>query len=563
MPGFFSKNIFKTSVLKKIAITSVSILIITAVFVNLSGILIRRNMEDEIVSVGNNLLELYVRNLDTRIGALEHYSLTMMVLSDFQEPLKEIASIRGVQSDLHAATTLTMALHNNIINVTEVNSLLISDVNGMVYTGERPRFRHSTIDEIQEEVLNRSGSPVWLNWPSSNNEIALCRAIRTVRNDFQYLDLGIIVLVVDLERLIDSAFLLNSFHASTLTIKDAEGNVVFTNVNSYDMDDEILLYREATDSGWSVYLRISREALFRNINLITTTQHILFLAAFIVAILLSIVSAYKITTPLKRLSFAMHRVSSGDFDFDPDFFLEKVGEDEIGQICNSFYSATQQLKTLINDNYTSQILQKDAQLKALQAQINPHFIYNTLDSINWLAKMSHQDKISTTTQALARLLRGAMDTDNAESTLEKELSLVHDYIQIQQLRFGQRLCYLEHVDQSLLGMSLPKLILQPIIENSIKYCVEVVESPCEITLTAEKMDGYYQITISDNGPGIPTLPQGYLDSPQLPAMNHGIGMTNVEQRLFLLYGCDSGLRIKNMAPHGFSVEIRINNHTNS
>src|SRR5690606_2848016 len=141
-----------------------------------------------------------------------------------------------------------------------------------------------------------------------------------------------------------------------------------------------------------------------------------------------------------------------------------LSKDEVGQIQRHFRIMLERINELIQENYIKQLVIKDTQFKALQAQINPHFLYNTLESINWMAKMSKQDRISQMVESLGYLLRLSISEQDSVITLHKELHIVQQYLVIQKLRFEERLDFQLDVPEHLVLCTVPKLSIQPIVE---------------------------------------------------------------------------------------------------
>ena len=206
-----------------------------------------------------------------------------------------------------------------------------------------------------------------------------------------------------------------------------------------------------------------------------------------------------IRLPLNRLSMEMKRAGAGNFAIDELYILDVCKKDEIGEICRTFVTMIRQIKQLIDENYLAKVQYKDAQLKALQAQMNPHFLYNTLNNIVWLAKLQETDKIATLVNSLSSLLRAIMDHKTILGTLGEELQLVSHYITIQKIRFGNRLIYQERCDENLKSALIPRLLLQPFVENSVKYSIEPSSTPHIIIVCISKEKEQLQILISDDG----------------------------------------------------------------
>lgn len=167
--------------------------------------------------------------------------------------------------------------------------------------------------------------------------------------------------------------------------------------------------------------------------------------------------------------------------------------DELGLIHRHFDHMVAEIKILINENYLKQLHVKEAQIKALETQINPHFLYNTLNTINWRAKLIGEQQISEITEALSNLLRTALKEDSGIHTIEKELALVQSYIVIQQSRFGARLHFHQQVDTQLVNVPIPKMTSQPLVENAIKYSVEVNMDESNFGTCQNGIDAYHMI----------------------------------------------------------------------
>lgn len=171
--------------------------------------------------------------------------------------------------------------------------------------------------------------------------------------------------------------------------------------------------------------------------------------------------------------------------YDSEYAYRK---DEIGRLHQGFERMTARIQNLVNTNYVNEILAKEAQIKALESQINPHFLYNTLESINWRAKAVNNREISLMTESLGSLLRATLSNKKSLVTLSYELNLILSYITIQQIRFEERLDYREQVPDGLKNALIPPLTLQPLVENAIHYALEEMTETCYITILAAETD---------------------------------------------------------------------------
>ncbi|GAK05927.1 two-component sensor histidine kinase [Geomicrobium sp. JCM 19037] len=188
----------------------------------------------------------------------------------------------------------------------------------------------------------------------------------------------------------------------------------------------------------------------------------------IVTIFISRQSAKAISKPIERLTKNVKKVQEGNFEVVPDHNQEFL-KDEIGDLQENFYVMVDKINSLIKENYEKQLIIKETEYRALQAQINPHFFYNTLDSIHWMAKVSDQKKIAEMAEALGSMMRGMVSKKGPLITVGEELAIVESYITIQQSRYNERLVFRLYCEEQLKKASIPKLTIQPIIENAIKH----------------------------------------------------------------------------------------------
>ena len=192
-----------------------------------------------------------------------------------------------------------------------------------------------------------------------------------------------------------------------------------------------------------------------------------------------------------------------------------------------------------------------AQLKMLRYQLNPHFLFNTLNSISTLVMDRKGDLANRMIGQLSRFLRYSLDNDPMNKvSLDKELEAMKLYLDIELTRFGDRLRLEYDVDDAARQACIPSLLLQPLIENAIKYAVAISETEGTILIAARVVAGELCLEVSDNGPGIPT------DSGQSTSLN-GVGLVNIRERLRTLYGDNQSFRLSNMQPHGLKIEIHI------
>jgi two-component system sensor histidine kinase YesM len=254
-----------------------------------------------------------------------------------------------------------------------------------------------------------------------------------------------------------------------------------------------------------------------------------------VAIILVTITSQAITLRLKKLAATMERFSNGNFKAE----VKINGNDEIAQLAKQFNQMVKKIDDLINEEYKMKLTEKNAILKALEAEINPHFLYNALQAISTKALKNNASDISKMVDALASTFRYCISGKDIV-TLEEEMKHVQNYLVLQKARFGNRLQIQLAVDNAALGVELPKLAIQTLVENSIKHALEKMSSTVTITLKVNLEGQKAHISVDDNGPGIVSerlaqiqnsLSQGWGESG-----NQCIGLTNLNTRLKLMFG---------------------------
>ena len=281
-------------------------------------------------------------------------------------------------------------------------------------------------------------------------------------------------------------------------------------------------------------------------------SNILYLVFWIIlGIVLSFMITRSVVSPIKKLILAMRGVEEGDFDIQTNFY----GNKEVMVLSGKFNKMTSRLKELINRVYEEELKEKNAQLRALQAQINPHFLYNTLDTIYWMLYMRGEEKIGDLIVSMSNMLRYSIGKSGPLVTLKDELDNLLNYFHIQTTRYGDRLRFDFEIDESLYPALVPKLSLQPIVENAITHGLEPKVAPGKIQLAAYREGEQLRIKISDDGVG---MSQEQLESFRRKRQTgQGYGIQNVDERIQLLFGEDYGLEIDSAEGQGVTVIYKI------
>lgn len=288
----------------------------------------------------------------------------------------------------------------------------------------------------------------------------------------------------------------------------------------------------------------------RNIILLTTGL------AMTLGIALCLVLSRSITRPIKKLALTMRGIKSQAYF---STFVEPPSRDEVGELYGSFNDMMQRINRLVEDLLKSSEQQKKAEIKALQAQINPHFVYNTLDSISWIAMCEGNRRVVLMVNALASIMRFNIRDPEALVTVADELQNVKDYVAIQSLRYPEQFTVEIRVPPAVTSMCCPKLTLQPLVENSILHGFAETTQKGTIVLGGTAEENVLLLSVADNGKGADAeWLNAYLNGKkELLRNSDGFGIRNIHQRIQLHFGNDFGLRFEKGAGGGTVVRIRL------
>ena len=261
----------------------------------------------------------------------------------------------------------------------------------------------------------------------------------------------------------------------------------------------------------------------------------------------------RISRPIMKLDHSVREYQEGK--------EEKIaigGSTEIRHLGQSIQESYRQNSELMKKVIWEQNERRKSEFDVLQSQINPHFLYNALESVNWRAKAIGATDISEMVQALGDLLRATLSNKNENFTVRHELHIVNDYITIQKIRFDEeRLDYQEEISPDILDAELPQMTIQPLIDNAINYAMEVITETCHIVLTGYAVDGVIHIKVTNNGSQFEEHLLEKLENGSVKSHGIGIGLLNIHQRIQLIYGSDYGLTLYNTDEDHAVAEIII------
>lgn len=265
-----------------------------------------------------------------------------------------------------------------------------------------------------------------------------------------------------------------------------------------------------------------------------------------------------VTVPLKKLQEGMNQFKKGDFNQK----LTVAAHDEVGQAMDCFNDMVDEIRELVNRNYIMALKEKESELAALQAQINPHFLYNTLDALYWQAQNMDNEDLAEDILALSNLFRMVLSQGKGIISVQEETALITEYLHVQKMRFERKMDYEIQVDEEISEFEIPKLVLQPFVENAIVHGFEKQTDCCKITVSGCKEGKYLKFVIKDTGIGMSQeqIANIFTEDVQERYSGQRVGryaVKNVKERLQLKYHDDFVLAIESREGKGTAVTIKI------
>ena len=308
---------------------------------------------------------------------------------------------------------------------------------------------------------------------------------------------------------------------------------------------------QSPDTGFTLALRQPKVYTREVMATVYSTCAAMGILCLLLGLLCAWLLSRYLSKPVNELDEAMKRVEKGDYAAE----LSSDREDEMGRLTASFNRMTREYRQNLERSVQRERELNETELSMMQAQLNPHFLYNTLDSIKWLGVTNGVPQVAAVASGLAVLLRAGISGDRL-ITLERELELLEKYLDIQSLRFEDRFAWEIDVDERFQHCIVPKLILQPLVENSIIHGVANMDDGY-IKLSAREKSGTLILSVQDNGVGIPQDVLDWLNDPDRDVPGGHLGLKNVDRIVRLYYGGDYGISAYSAVGEGSRVELRL------
>ncbi len=522
-----------------------------------------------------NTVEQVSDNIDLVFQDMENSSVYLLQNREFMDYLRLPKS--DIRQNPGHQLSVQRFIHNYLAFNTRIHSIYLEAFNGLVF--DSASASNTIPTELRKQLLLLRGGGIMMTDSITDYKGRSVRVFSYIKmiKDTENLSANLAILKVNiLETEISDVFggKLLSANSNYLIIDDQ--NTIISSLDeaqigtplaaaadsrlfngsagyfnkSIDRNEYTVFFRDLAFSGWKLVnlaplKELSQDiTVIRNITLLSITLSI----AFCIFTMLSF--AVRTLRPLRLLRRATTQIQNENFKVS----LPVSGNDEVALLTASFNRMSAKLDELVNEVLAVQIKQKEAELKALQAQINPHFLYNTLDMIYWTSKLEHAEESAKLIQTLSKLFRLSLNSGNEFTTLKSEVEHLKLYLTIQQKRFQDAVQFTVEADERLFNCKVVKLVLQPLVENAILHGLEKNGGKGRVDIRIVSQGDTLLYTIEDNGAGaVQSEVYAYLEKPR--ESEHGFAISNVNDRIRIYYGSGYGLAFKTAPGEGMTVTV--------
>lgn len=519
-------------------------------------------------------LDFFTQKVNDNLDGVESLSYTIAMDAEIQQQLSKIKSLNYLSAEYsYEMYQFRILLLNELNSHPMVKNIVYTDGNktkltvgvdcGTIDPGEYSR--------LLEQFHEARGGYVVQNPVKKYPYLLAGRDVRK-HLDASMSYLGSLMITCDVSGMIREKIGDLEENHSTLFVYSRDGMVYRDNqaevpelpsldqtqgyrIVSYQGQKYFMCYLKSSQNGWMFVNLFPYSEIFGQTMMVRYWMIGGFFLLFLGSALIMKKLAGVITAPLERLSESMQIVETGDFTGAKNVLSTEVRSDESGMLAQEFRAMLDQITTLIHENYEKQLLLKDTKYKMLQAQINPHFLYNTLNALNWMVQANRGEDAQKVIIELGQMLRASFAKEPL-TTVTAEVQLVKSYIAIQQFRYRNRAKFTVEIQGKPGAYRVPHMTLQPLVENAIYYGVENSLVCCEVTVRVREEKETILLEVANTGPGMTPEELDAVRNFTVKPKGHGIGLKNIRERLEMV--CPgSEFRIESRLDKGTIVRIRV------
>lgn len=571
------------SMQKKLVVVFVFLITLPIIYVSYSSY--RTNSNAKLASTtesAGQLADNAMDKVDRYIADLKRYTILPLYNKDVQRLLDQ----EGTDWDKNSTVTMFLSYLTHMKE--EIAAVYMVDRYGMIFynhkSGLNEPYPYERLADWKEQTAEAGVAPVLVGTHpirvNGSDELQVFSIMRSIQSISTLEYIGMIVIDVDARLFEGIVQPLNHVTHGNAVIVDETGRIVYADdparlgqdltgtallagatgsSGSFRLkiggESYIAVYSVSSQTGWKTMVTIPLKELLAPIKQSRNSMMVMTLSILGVALAAAMLISYALTKPLKQTVQLMKQVQRGKLDV----WVHVKYNDEIGMLGSHFNRMVSRVRELLDEVAETEKSKQKADLLALQNQINPHFIYNTLESIRMLAELNDDDRVAELTYLLGMLLRYSITRSDEIVTVQQELMHVENYLQLLQIRFPGKISCLILVPESFYSLPIIKLVFQPIVENAVFHGLEKQAGPGMITISAWREQDEIIFSIQDDGVGmseerladlILSLTDGKTDK-------FGIGLRNVNERLRLHYGDNSRLSVYSKLGEGTTIILRI------
>lgn len=521
-------------------------------------------------------LDFFSQEMNDKLQNVENLSYDIALDVSIQEQLYKLKELNYSSSDYsYESYRFRMMLANRLKISNGIKNIIFTDGKKTRFTvGESAKQELSAgqMEELLEKFHDAGGAYVAVSPTQEYQYMLSGRDIRSYIDSVSLSYLGSLVFTTDIAGMIQTNVDALEVQSARLCVFSGNGLIYENQEGMYENVKDLgkekgyqirtidgmkyfLCYLKSSGNGWSYVNMVPYSSIFRQSRMLRMFSIAGFILLFWLSVIVMKKLALMMTKPLEQLTDSMRIVETGDFTGARNQLETEARGDEIGQISQEFGVMLDQIDYLIHENYEKQLLLRDTKLQMLQAQINPHFLYNTLNAIHWMIRQEKNEDAARMILVLGKLLRAAFDKRQYIS-LTEELELVKDYITLQEYRYQKRVTFQLTAEGQLDTVEVPHMFIQPLVENAILHGVDNSLKPCTVSVSVSEGERKICIEVSDNGPGMTEEELAAARNFTIKSKGNGIGLKNIYERLKLSYE-DMRFEIDSEAGSGTTVRIVI------
>ena len=561
----------RISLWQKIFITGMIPVFIVSVLLSRSSF---ERLKKTAYSLSENAIANQVKRIDLKLNT--RMNLIESSLQSLADSIASSSTEDGIL--LESAISPELNAKNMIAPFSEIRAAVISLDRKRVFSTDESRELNkgqiaSILEEIKENpnksIFSRRNSSVFVSRDNSGSFLLYKAVTKKGKNigavffELSYRMMGYNILTQQRIQQSQTNFILNEAKQVVYADNYLPDNVRKALTKSYlggsrrtvlkiDGKPYFSYMQYSGSTGWVIASFVPEKKLFSASALLKRQALSMWILGLLFSSVFLMILSHALLRPVKRLKEAMSAVQSGDLTVT----IKRSSSDEIGDLSSSFNYMLKALNEQIDKSYKQEIARQNAEMKALQAQINPHFLYNTLDSINWMLLERGEEDISRVVISLGKLMQYSIGKSSAIVRLKDEYMNIHNYLLLQKNRIEDKLNYSLLSNPEFENYPIPKLILQPLVENSIIHGIIPCDHPGNIRVATDAVTNGLMITIEDNGIGMDEEElKHFMELCYNEDSNQNIGVQNVMKRLFLFYGKDVEINVNSRKGKGTCIQL--------